>query len=88
MFRKFMHDGSGATTTEYGVIGALIAVAAIATLTLAGDSIAEVFNNTAGAVEMAARAHHPAESQLLDPVVVLETDLTDLTDSVLPPSPL
>jgi pilus assembly protein Flp/PilA len=47
MFRKLFRDESGATAIEYGLIAALIAVAAIAAFQLVGTNLSAVFNNIA-----------------------------------------
>lgn len=44
---KLMKDESGATAIEYGLIAALIAVAAIAAFTLVGTSLSGIFNTVA-----------------------------------------
>ena len=44
---KFMSDESGATAIEYGLIAALIAVAAIAALSLVGTNLSGIFNTVA-----------------------------------------
>ena len=44
---KLMKDESGATAIEYGLIAALIAVAAIAAFQLVGTNLSSVFNNIA-----------------------------------------
>jgi pilus assembly protein Flp/PilA len=44
MFVKFMKDESGATAIEYGLIAALISVAAIAALQAMGGSLTKMFN--------------------------------------------
>ncbi|MEG3173149.1 Flp family type IVb pilin [Sphingomonas sp. ZB1N12] len=43
--RKFFKDSKGATAIEYGLIAALIAVAAIAAMTNLGTSVGGTFNN-------------------------------------------
>ena len=43
--RKFFKDSKGATAIEYGLIAALIAVAAIAAMSRLGTSIGGTFNN-------------------------------------------
>lgn len=43
MIRELLLDESGATAIEYGLIAALVSVAAIAALTLLGDSLTEIF---------------------------------------------
>ena len=40
---KFLKDDSGATAIEYGLIAALVSVAAIAALTGLGDALVDVF---------------------------------------------
>jgi pilus assembly protein Flp/PilA len=44
--RKITGDNKGATAIEYGLIAALIAVAAIAALKNVGSSLGTTFNNT------------------------------------------
>ena len=43
-FRSLIADESGATAIEYGLIAALVSVAAIAALTAMGGSLKEIFN--------------------------------------------
>jgi pilus assembly protein Flp/PilA len=45
---KLIKDNSGATAIEYGLIAALISVAAIGALTAIGDNLSGTFNNVAG----------------------------------------
>lgn len=45
-FTKFMKDESGATAIEYGLIAALIAVAAIIAMTTLGNSLKNTFSKT------------------------------------------
>ena len=45
---KLLNDDSGATAIEYGLIAALIAVAAITAWTAVGTSLSGTFNNVAG----------------------------------------
>ena len=40
---RFVKDESGATAIEYGLIAALIAVAAAATMSLAGGALIDMF---------------------------------------------
>lgn len=47
MFRSFMKDESGATAIEYGLIAALILVAAIAAFSTLGTSLSSSMTNTA-----------------------------------------
>jgi pilus assembly protein Flp/PilA len=42
-FRRFLRDESGATMIEYGLIAALVAVAAIVALESLGQSISGLF---------------------------------------------
>ena len=53
-FRKFLatrlNDQSGATAIEYGLIAALIAVAAIAAMQGLGDSLKSTFNGTSSSM--------------------------------------
>jgi pilus assembly protein Flp/PilA len=44
--RKIIRNSKGATAIEYGLIAALIAVAAIAALKNVGSSLGTTFNNT------------------------------------------
>lgn len=46
--RKFFKNTKGATAIEYGLIAALIAVAAMAAMTSLGNSISGTFTNIAG----------------------------------------
>lgn len=46
-FRKMLKDSKGATAIEYGLIAALIAVAAIAAMSAIGDNLNTTFNNVA-----------------------------------------
>ena len=48
LFRELRHDESGATAIEYGLIAALIAVAAISAFQLVGTNLSKVFNTIAG----------------------------------------
>ncbi len=57
MFTKlqsFGRDESGATAIEYGLIAALISVAAIAAMGAMGDSLQTLFNTVAGELNNAA----------------------------------
>ena len=47
-FQSFCRDESGATAIEYGLIAALISVAAIAAMGAMGDSLQTLFNTVAG----------------------------------------
>ena len=51
MFRhlsRLVRDDNGATAIEYGLIAALIAVAAIGAFTAVGSSLTGIFNSVAG----------------------------------------
>lgn len=52
--RAFAKDESGATAIEYGLIAALISVAAIAALTSVGSSLTGMFNTVASELNTAA----------------------------------
>ena len=43
ILKNFREDESGATAVEYGLIGALVVVAAMGSITDLGESIVEVF---------------------------------------------
>ncbi len=51
--RNFLRNNKGATAIEYGLIAALIAVAAIGAMTGLGDSLKNTFNTTANALNAA-----------------------------------
>ena len=44
-FRKILKDSKGATAIEYGLIAALIAVAAITAMGTVGNKLTNTFNN-------------------------------------------
>lgn len=48
---KFAQCDSGATAIEYGLIAALISVAAIAVMTSVGDGIGDTFNKAKDAMD-------------------------------------
>ena len=50
-FLKLIRDKKGATAIEYGLIAALIAVAAIAAMDNIGSQLGETFNNVATELE-------------------------------------
>ena len=52
--RRFIADESGATAIEYGLIAALVAVAAIAALQAMGNSLSDMFNAVSGKLSGAA----------------------------------
>ncbi len=47
LFAKLMADERGATAIEYGLIAALIALAAISTITNVGRNLSTTFNTVA-----------------------------------------
>ncbi len=47
LLTNLLSDDAGATAIEYGLIAALIAVAAIAAMQLVGTSLTSTFNNVA-----------------------------------------
>jgi len=47
-FRKLLKNEKGATAIEYGLIAALIAVAAIGAMTTLGNNLGATFNNVSG----------------------------------------
>lgn len=49
--RKMFRDSKGATAIEYGLIAALIAVAAIAGMSKLGTSLSTAFNNIGGKLD-------------------------------------
>ncbi len=48
--KSFLRDESGATMIEYGLVAALVSVAAIVALGLLGDSLVEIFDYVASAL--------------------------------------
>lgn len=48
ILRRFGADESGATAIEYALLGTLIAVALVATFTVVGDSVGNLFGTGAG----------------------------------------
>jgi pilus assembly protein Flp/PilA len=50
IFRKLLGDGKAATAIEYGLIAALIAVAAIAAMQGLGTSVKTTFNKAASSM--------------------------------------
>jgi pilus assembly protein Flp/PilA len=49
--RKFLKNNEGATAIEYGLIAALIAVAAIGAMTSVGGKLQTTFNNVANGMK-------------------------------------
>lgn len=50
LVKHFLHDESGATAIEYGLIAALIAVVIISAVSAVGANLQGTFNNIAGNV--------------------------------------
>lgn len=48
MMRRFVRNEKGVTAIEYGLIAALIAVVIIASVTLVGEGLQDIFNYIAG----------------------------------------
>ncbi|NLR69969.1 Flp family type IVb pilin [Novosphingobium sp. ERN07] len=48
LFRNLLANNEGATAIEYGLIAALVAVAAIAAMGSLGDSLGNTFNKVSG----------------------------------------
>ena len=51
--RSFAKDESGATAIEYGLIAALVSVAAIGALTAMGTSLSDMFNTVSSSLSSA-----------------------------------
>ncbi len=51
IFRKILKDESGATAIEYGLIAALISVAAITAFTTVGTKLSAMMTNTANSLK-------------------------------------
>ena len=52
--KTFLNDEGGATAIEYGLIAALVSVAAIGALTAMGGSLGTMFNSVSSALSTAA----------------------------------
>jgi pilus assembly protein Flp/PilA len=52
-FKNLLKDESGATAIEYGLIAALVSVAAITALTAMGSSLRTMFNTVSGSLQTA-----------------------------------
>lgn len=48
--RRLIHDRSGATALEYGLIAALVFLAALAAMTLMGEQVEALWNDLSAAV--------------------------------------
>ena len=71
--RKFLTGKDGATAIEYGLIAALVSVAAIGALGAMGGSLGTMFNSVANHLSSAVTASiwraHLATESISDPVV-------------------
>ena len=54
LFKELLADESGATAIEYGLIAALVSVAAIGAFTAMGSSLQDMFNHVANELSHAA----------------------------------
>ena len=59
IFRKLLKNEKGATAIEYGLIAALIAVAAIAAMTSLGENLGDTFNEVSDSMAPAAATTTP-----------------------------
>jgi pilus assembly protein Flp/PilA len=55
MLRAILHDESGATAIEYGLIAALVAVAAMGGMKLLGTGLNSLFSNVGQTLEATAQ---------------------------------
>ena len=53
-FKAFCRDESGATAVEYGLIAALVSVAAIGALTAVGNSLSTMFGTVSNTISNSA----------------------------------
>ena len=53
VIRQYLNDESGATAIEYGLIAALVSVAAIAALTAMGGSLNTIFTSVSTTLQSA-----------------------------------
>ena len=53
LFKNLMRDESGATAIEYGLIAALVAIAAIGALNALGGSLQNMFNTVSSELDKA-----------------------------------
>ncbi len=53
LISRFLKDDSGATAIEYGLIAALVSVAAIGALPAMGDSLSSLFDTVSTALSTA-----------------------------------
>lgn len=50
LFRERLRDESGATMVEYGLMVALVALVALAAVTLLGSNLSSIFNTVATSI--------------------------------------
>ena len=53
MIKEFLRDESGATAIEYGLIAALVSIAAIAAMSAMGNSLSDMFNTVSSELQNA-----------------------------------
>ena len=53
LIKNFIHDESGATAIEYGLIAALVSVSAVVALTGVGTALADLFTTVSTTVDAA-----------------------------------
>lgn len=51
IFKRFIREDDGATAIEYGLIAALVSVAAITALSTMGDSLGELFTTVSTSID-------------------------------------
>ena len=54
MFKIFIQDETGVTLIEYGLIGSILAICAIAAVVLSGQSLNQFYEKIAAAISTAA----------------------------------
>jgi len=54
MFKNFIHDETGTTLIEYGLIGSILAICAVAAITLSGQSLNKLYQKISAAISTAA----------------------------------
>lgn len=57
LFRDLLANNEGATAIEYGLIAALVAVAAIGAMTSLGNSLSNTFNDVSTDMDTADKAN-------------------------------
>ena len=59
MLKQFLHDESGASAIEYGLIAALISVSIIAGYTAIGNSLTSQWQDVSSTIDAAGSAYLP-----------------------------